>query len=1020
MNRKIKSLLLMGSLLLFQGMMSQDKTVSGTVTAASDGNPLPGVSIVVQGTTQGTQTDFDGNYSIQVGQGQTLQFSYIGMKGQDISVGTSNTINVIMEEDASTLDEVVVTALGLKRQKKSLTYATQTVETESIDEARAQKNLVNSLQGKVAGLSIQTSGNGVNSSSRVLLRGNRSISGNSQALYVVDGVPLGGDINNLSPDDIASISVLKGANAAALYGARANNGAIIITTKSGVDGKTRVNYTATVTTEIPNILFDYQNQYGQGSQGVYNPSSVNSWGPRFGTLGQVENWSPNPEISQPLPYEAQPNNVKDFFQTGLSMANSLSVTSGGEQTQTFFNYTHDNRSGIVPNNELSRHNVSIKVDNKFLNDKFKLSARVNYIRSDIDNEFPAGAEGAFDNPIRYAYQLPRNIRTVDARVFQYTDPSTGSVRQNFWKPLDNGGANPYWTINKNLSRLENNRVIGYTSLTYNFLPNLNLLVRTAVDQASEVEVETFANDTYIIAQNGNYKKKQSKYTEWNSDFLLTYDKVINDNYTLNLSVGGNNRQATSEGTNVDNGGLNTPNIFTVTNAAQLSVNESFGERQVHSLYTFGQFSIKDALFLDATYRSDWSSTLPEANRRFDYYSTGLGAVVSDMVALPSFISFLKLRGSYAQVGNDTSPYQLVRAASTQAGGFINISDIAPNANLRPERTNSTEFGLDLRLFDSRLGFDLTYYKTNSVDQLFRQDVPIPSGVSVRFVNGGDVENKGFEAVLTANPIRTKDFNWNLTANFSKNESEVVRLNDNLETLSFGGPFINRFFLDVGEPWGNIYTRGFVRDDQGRVIVGDNGVPQKTGGFSVVAGNVNPDWLGGISNTFSYKNIDFSFLIDIRQGGVVTSVTNSILAARGVLEETLIGRDGGLVFGQDVFSNLNAVKTDGTPNDIAVDPELFWNSMGGENTPLGEAFVEDASNVRMREITLGYSFGPKLLDRTFMRSAKISLVGRNLFFFSNSAPFDPEILTGTGVISESFESFVPPVSRSIGMNLKIGF
>ncbi|KKM91694.1 hypothetical protein LCGC14_1225940, partial [marine sediment metagenome] len=842
-----------------------------------------------------------------------------------------------------------------------------------------------------------------------------------EALFVVDGVPLNGGIGNLSPDDIASINVLKGGNAAALYGSRANNGAIIVTTKSGTAGRTMVDYSTTVITDIPNILFDYQNEYGQGSQGVFNPTSVNSWGPGFGTLGQVQNWSPSPVITTPLPYKAQPNNIKDFFSTGLSLAHNISVTSGGEKTQTFFNYTYDKRKGIIPGNELSRHNVSLKADNKLLNDKLQLSSRINYIRGDIDNRTPTGAGGAFDNPIRYAYQLPRNIRTQDARVFEYIDPSTGGVRQNFWKPLDNGGANPYWTINKNLTRTESSRVIGYASLTYNFLPNLSLLVRTAIDESSEIDVKTLANDTYIIAQNGNYRKSDSKYTEWNSDFLLRFNKDFNDKFGLEVSAGGNNRQNKSESNSVDNGGLNTPNVFTVTNAANLSVNESYGLKEVQSLYGLGQLSFNDALFLDATYRSDWSSTLPEANQRFGYYSVGLSGVVSDLLPLPDFISFLKLRGSYAQVGNDTGAYNLVRTASTQQGGLIDISNTAPNPNLRPEQTNSTEVGFDLRLFNSRLGFDFTYYKTNSTDQLFRQQVPIPSGVQTRFINGGDVQNEGIEVVMTANPIRTEHFNWNLTANFTKNDNEVLRLNDNLETLDFGGPFISRFFLEVGEPWGNVYVRGFERDAQNRVLVDANGVPLRTGGFSVLAGNSNPDWLGGISNTFSYKNIDFSFLIDIRQGGVITSVTNSILTAEGALQKTIVGREGnGIVFGRDVFSNELAVKADGSPNDIAVDPELFWNTLGGENAPIGEAFVEDASNVRLREMTLGYRLDTKFLDRTFLRSAKLSLVGRNLFFISNSAPFDPELLTGTGVISDSFESFVAPTTRSIGMNLQLGF
>ncbi|WP_422080491.1 SusC/RagA family TonB-linked outer membrane protein [Ulvibacterium sp.] len=1010
-------------------LLAQNKTVSGTVTDAADGSPLPGVNVLVQGTTNGTQTDFDGNYTIEVAEGNVLVFSYIGMRTQSITVGASNTVDVQMVIDENQLDEVVVTALGLKRQKKSLTYATQNVEIDAIDEARPEQNLVNSLQGKVAGLSIQRAGTGVSGSSKVVLRGNRSFAGSSQVLYIVDGVPLGGDISNLSPDDIASISVLKGANAAAIYGARANNGAIIVTTKSGVSGRTTVDYAATVTTELANVLFDFQNEYGQGSGGNYIASSVNSWGPRFDSASEQVNWSPSPDINQPIPYSPQSDNVNDFFQTGISITNTLSITSGGEKTRTFFNYTHDDRKGIVPGNELSRHNVSVKVDNSFLDDKLQLSSRINYIRSDIDNELRTGEN--FANPLRHAYRLPRSIRTQDAEVFEYIEEGTGALRQNYWKPLDNGGANPYWTINRNLREREVNRVIGYASLTYNILPNLSLLVRTAVDQQSSADIATFANDTYIIAQNGDYEKGYNRYTEWNTDFLLSYNKEINEDFAFNISLGGNDRQNTTERTNTDNRGLNAPNIFTIANAQQLLVTEDFTDLNVQSLYTLGQVSYKDALFLDLTYRSDWSSTLPLDNNRFDYYSAGVSAAISDLVTLPSFISFLKVRGSYAEVGNDTDPYAIQRNAAIEAGGFIDTDDTLPNENLRPEQTRSLEAGFDLRLLDNRLGIDFTYYKTNSVDQLFRQNVPFASGVSNRFVNGGDVENRGVEVILTANPVRTADFNWNITANFTRNVGEVIALNDDLETLDFGGDFIRRFRLDVGDTWGNVYSRGWERDDQGRALVDDNGLPITTGGATVIIGNFNPDWLGGIGNSFSYKNIDFSFLIDIRQGGSLVSFTDANLSGDGALAKTAIGRENGVVFGQDVFSGLTAVRaSDGAPNDIAVDPEVFWNSIGGRNAPIGEAFAQDASNVRMREMTLGYTFNKKLLDKTFLRRAKISLVGRNLFFFSNKANVDPEIVTtatrnpstanNEEASTDGFESFAQPSSRTIGFNLQLGF
>ncbi|WP_242203087.1 SusC/RagA family TonB-linked outer membrane protein [Aestuariivivens insulae] len=991
--------------------------IKGTVTD-TNGAPVPGVNIIIKDTTVGTQTDFDGNYTIQASKGDILEFSFVGLKSVSVTVGDTNSIDVVMVEDAESLDEVVVTALGVKRQKKSLTYATQNVDVDGIDEARPNQNLVNSLSGKVAGLSIQRSGNGVSGASKVVLRGNRSIAGSSQPLYIVDGVPLGGDISDLSPDDIASINVLKGANAAALYGARANNGAIIVTTKSGSKDRVSVDLSSTITTETANILFDYQNQYGQGSGGVYNPASLGSWGPSLDG-SSVAHWSPSPELStNPYAYSAQRNNVKDFFNTGVSIANNISVRSGSEKNQTFFGYTNDIKKGIVPGNELERHNVSLKIDNKLINDKLNLSAKVNYIRTSIDNQLDTGE--SFANPLRHAYRLPRNIRTSDIRTFEYIEAATGNIRQNYWDPGNNGGANPYWTINRNLNEITINRVIGYLSLTYNFNDNLSLLARTSVDQQTNSREDKDYNDSYIIADNGEYLTENGNSLEWNSDFLLTYTKEINDKLSFDLSVGGNHRISNFKTVSTSNGGLNAANIFAISNASNLTASQTLGRKEVNSLYSFGRLGYNDALFLDLTYRSDWSSTLPKANNRFDYFSAGVSAVVSDLVSLPDFLSYLKLRTSYAEVGNDTKAFSLVRTANLVPGGFIQLSTTLPNANLKPERTKSFEFGFDARFLENRLGLDFTYYKTNSIDQLFGQQVTTTSGISTKFINGADIQNNGIELILTGTPVKTENFSWDVAVNFTKNNSKVTRLAEGIKSLSFGGEFVRQFKLIEGEAWGTIFSRGFQRDDQGRVIVGSNGVPLITSGQDVNIGNYNPDWLGGISNTFRYKNFNLSFLIDIRQGGQVVSFTNAILLSDGALNRTLAGRDGSLVFGQNIFSNNTAVTEDGSPNNIQVDSETLWANLGGRNSPVGEAFVEDASNIRMREITLGYSFKQSLLDKTPFKKAKISLVGRNLFFFSNSATVDPEVVTGTDTSADGFESFAPPSTRSIGLNLKLGF
>ncbi|MEC8402253.1 MAG: carboxypeptidase-like regulatory domain-containing protein, partial [Bacteroidota bacterium] len=454
---------LLGFCILFTGILFAQKNVTGTVTD-EDGVPLPGATIVVLETNEGVSTDFDGNYSISAEEGQTLQFSFVGYQSMDQQVGESSIVNISMSA-GNALDEVVVTSLGISRQKRSLSYAAQNVEAEGIDESRANGNLVNSLQGKVAGISITTTSQGVNSQSRVILRGNRSIAGSSQPLYIVDGVPLGGDIQDFSPDDIASISVLKGGNAAALYGARAQNGAIIITTKSGKKDTFDVNVNSTVTFDTADILLEFQNEYGSGNSGTFTSFTTDSWGAKLG--GSQPHWSNNPDLSgTSIPYVAQPDNVQDFFETGVNISNNISLVAGGDNIRTFFSYTNDVRRGIVPNNELERHSINLKIDNEMLDGKLRVSSRINYIKSITDNALP-GWE-SYDNPLRGAYRLPRNVRTADAANFEFTD-AAGNNKQNYWKPLDNGNGNPYWVINRNNNERVDDRVVGFASVEYDII-----------------------------------------------------------------------------------------------------------------------------------------------------------------------------------------------------------------------------------------------------------------------------------------------------------------------------------------------------------------------------------------------------------------------------------------------------------------------------------------------------------------------------------------------------------------------
>lgn len=1008
------------------------QTVSGKVTSA-DGAPLPGVSVLVKGTTTGTSTDVDGRFTLNVPDNNSvLVLSFIGFTAQEITVGNQTNISVAMKEDATELGEVVVTAFGLEREKKSLTYTVQEVSAEELSQAR-ELNIVNSLSGKVAGISITKSGTGVGSASRVLLRGNRSIGGDSQPLYIVDGVPADG-ISNLNPDDIESINVLKGPNAAALYGNRANNGAIILTTKRGAKSGFKITLNTSFMMEQPLLMTDFQNVYGQGNKGVYSPASENSWGPRMdGT--PVAHWSPDPNRPEgdTYPFSAQPDNVRDFFQTGHNLATTLAISAGDEKNQTYFSYTYTDAAGIIPGNELGRHSINLRLTNR-LTEKLTLDSKINYIRQDIDNMLAQGEN--FANPTRHAYRLPRNVRTSDVERFEYTNEA-GAVFQNYFNPGSNGGANPYWTINRNLSKNTQDRVVAFTSLSYELAKGLTVLGRAAIDRSIDGSWEKLYANSYVIADFGRYTVGSAENREINTDFLISYDKTLNQDWRFNINAGGNARKTRNSSLTSNTGtGLVARNFFSLANTLKPLTFHGVGPddiagtipvagpRDVNSLYGFGQLSWKNAVFLDVTARNDWSSTLPSDNWSFFYPSFGLNAVISDLVQMPQWFTFAKIRSSYAEVGNDTKPYQLDRSATFTAGGiggYLGLGLTLPNENLLPEKTRSIELGTDIRFLDNRLGVDFTYYKTNSFNQLFTVTLPVGSGASAFFTNGGDVQNTGYEVMLTVTPVRMAAFNWDISANFSRNTSLVKKINDERPRIDVGGDFLRRFFIEEGKPFGEVYSRGFVRDDQGRVIVGANGLPQTTSGFTVKVANYNPDWLGGIQNSFTYKNFNVNFTVDFRQGGGITSTTNAIIYADGVTEETLPGREGGLIFGENFFADETAVLAGGEPNNIEIDAETFWINMGGRNTPVGEAFVVSATNIRLREAVIGYNFPSSMLANLPFSSVSLNFVARNLFFIVNEAKnLDPDVTVGVSALGAGFDSFAPPTARSFGFNLNLGF
>ena len=881
-----------------------------------------------------------------------------------------------------------------------------------------------SLAGRVAGLSVNQAGTGLGGQTRLILRGNRSISGSSQPLFVVDGVPIRGDISDLNQNDIANISVLKGANAAALYGSAAQNGAVIITTNRGSSGSVRARFSTNYTVQQPIILTEFQNEYAQGSGGEYKRNSEFSWGPRM-TGQSVPFWTPSKGEADAGTYQLspQPNNVADVFRSGYQSSSNISANIGSESVQGYFSYSYTDAKGIVPGNALTRHSTQVRVTAQ-PSDRLSLDGKLNYIRSHLENRLDTGEN--FSNPIRHAYRLPRNIRTQDAEDYEYFTDS-GVQRQHYWVPGSNGGANPYWTLNRNTRAGTDDRIILLSSLTYEFVDGLSLMVRGSFDGAASDASRRLYADSYVIAQDGRYTLYKANSHIWNGDALLSYRKSLpSSDIDFDVNVGGNMQKRRNTSLLANTGvALTVPNFFTLSNTQRIGASQGVGSPvDINSVYAFAKIGWKDALYLDVTGRNDWSSTLPEDNWSYFYPSLGLSVILTELVDMPQAISFGRIRANYAQVGNSTSPFRLLRTASLSGGGlngFLGLSGTLPNEDLVPEETESIVFGLDMRFFQNRLGFDATYYNTKTQNQLFTVALPVGSGAANLFTNGGDVRNKGFELMLTAVPVRSDDLNVNMNVNFSTNQNLVESISDERPRLNTGGDFLRQYYIEQGEPFGNVYSRGFQRDDQGRVIIGKNGVPLITPGNDVLVANYNPDWLGSIAATISYKSWDASVLIDHRQGGSITSLTNAILYADGATKETLQGREGGLIFGQNFWSHETAVMEDGSPNTTAMDAETYWRAVGGRNAPVGEAFVVEATNTRLREFTLGYTFSPSLFGNVPISGMRLSLVGRNLFFIHRASKnIDPDVLVGTGKSAEGFDSFAPPSSRSFGFNLSIDY
>ncbi|MCP9237106.1 SusC/RagA family TonB-linked outer membrane protein [Lewinella sp. JB7] len=1004
-------LLLLWCLLLTVGLTAQ--TVSGRVLDNEDGLPLIGATVAEQGTANGTVTDIDGNFSLTLTQvPATIMVTYIGYASREVRVDGDQSDLLFRLSEGANLDEVVVTALGIERSTKNITYAVQELDGDQVRTTR-DPNFANTLNGKVAGLVVTTGAGGPGGAARIVLRGNRSISGSNNALVVVDGVPIdnstrgqvGNDfggynnidgVSNINPYDIESVSFLKGGAAAALYGSRGANGVMLITTKSGSEGRIRVDVNSGVSFESPSLLPEFQNTYGQGNGGVSNETASGSWGGATTTY---------------------PDNVEDFFRTGVSLDNSISLSGGTEQTQAYFSYTNNRNQGIISNNELNRNTFNLRLQQKIGN-KIHGDFKATIVDQSIDNKVKVGEESGI---VQNLYKIPRSVDLANYEDFQDED---GNPR--YWT-TSSIYTNPYWTLNRTLNDDNRDRRMFLGSLTYDVTDKIKLTGRASLDRSNDLLTFRFYDRTLLFAgPGGTYQEGSGYFQENNFDLFLNGYQDINEDFRVDFLVGTALNQRESKYTFVNANGLLVPNKFSTDFGINVSTNSTVSQREYQSVFGTASMTFRNYLVLDASARNDWSSTLP-APHSFFYPSVGLSLIVTDMLRLPEFFSFAKLRGTLSEVGNDADPYRLLNTYSVQQGGtngFIAQDATRNIPDLKPEITRSLEFGADVRVLRGRLGVDFTWYKTNSFNQLFLVPLPAPTGFSDQYINAGDVQNKGVELTIQARVIEQENFGYRSTVNFARNVNTIVELSERTKRVFLGGGFGRTAgpLVEEGGRYGDLYGEGWARDDQGRFIVDDMGLPVGSGGGETLIGNFNPDYTIGWNNNFDFLGFNVSFLIDGRFGGVMVSGTDANLAFDGTADYTAAFREGGLV--------LPGVTEDGTPNNVAITAEQLWTRVSGGRYSFGEFFAYDATNVRVREVSVGYSI--PLPENLRIRTARVSLTGRNLLFLyrgkalldipgipERTMNFDPDIQLGAGNY-QGVEYGSLPSTRTIGVNLQLGF
>ena len=1079
-----------------QGVFAQT-SVTGLVTSSEDGGTLPGVSVVVEGTTLGTTTDMDGKFSLSVpADASALVFSFVGMEKQTVAFTGQAVINVVMNPSALDLDEFVVTALGISREKKTLSYAAQDVKAEDLNLTQ-DVNIKSALSGKVAGVQVQSqAGSKLGSSGKIRIRGAISMTADSDPLYIIDGVPTS-DPNAVDMNNVESLTVLKGPNATALYGQRAEFGVIVITTKKATK-KLQVEINSNLTIDKVAYLPNYQNLYGGGYEGEdsfgtfdyndwlnsgYEPEwaaldgvrhlvwdnnyADESWGPAFDDQpyapwyawfpGTAEN--PNPYFGETVPYSAQPDNVKDFYDTGVTMKNSVSIGGSGENYDARFAYTNVNQNGIIPFSTLDKNMFNTVVNYK-LNDKLSFGTNINYSLQDVSGDFDDGygnqTSGSFNS------WFARDVDTDILRELSDLQTANGyTASWNWWGPeyyayfgsTDNNAFqkpafwyNPYTYLENYVNVNSRTTLIGSAYADYKFNENFSLNVTgstNTLNYESRYEFPSLlsnsaAPERYNRWVNG-FGIYNSSSVENNYSAMLSYKKSFKD-FDINAFIGGNirtseySRVSTQMDVSASSGGLILPDVYLFSNASKLPATSTYRwEKQVNSLYGKVSVGYKSIVYLDGTYRNDWSSALPSENNGYGYPSIGTSFIFTELMEDNSILSFGKIRAGWAQVGNDLDA-NLINPVYPISSNTLEMTDgtvTAPmytmtslvDPNLKPALNTSAEIGFDLQFLQNRIGLSFTYYNEIREDEIIPISLSYATGYETSLINAGESQRSGIEVVLTATPVKMNDFAWDVTANFAMNDSKINSLPEGYDAMEAPGgtgafSFVSMYHY-LGDNWGQIRGTAIARDDAGNAILNSDGLYVTEAGQYL--GSVLPDFTGGIINDFTYKGIRLTAAIDFQKGGNFFSLTEMWGDYSGLLEETAEINDRGFNVRDAVADgggvHVVGVDVDGNPVDMYAEAHSYYAQW--YSNKLAEPFIHDASYLKLRELAVSYQLPSKFFAKNFVSSATIGLVARNVWLIAvaedNVHRWDPSELAET-----YGENAQLPGTRSFGFNLKLTF